>query len=63
MVLFYQISPQTAPGHAPAHNMLIALISTGNKRSDLVCFLITYPLNSRHPVGCLDGAIWCNIDG
>lgn len=39
--------PNPAGPYASANKMPTALVSTHNQRSDLVCFLITHPLNSR----------------
>lgn len=39
--------PNPARPYASTNKMPIALVSAHNQRSDLVCFLITHPLNSR----------------
>lgn len=50
----YKFPPNPARPSTSANKMPIALVSTHNQRSDLVCFLITHPLNSRPTASCLD---------
>lgn len=51
--------PNPARPYASTNKMPIALVSTHNQRSDLVCFLITHPLNSRPTASCLNRGCSC----